>query len=66
MHLEVAPPVAQAEAEALRIALLRAGIRLDSREPITDSAWHRAGIVEAVGFEAVERLEDVGPPTDSG
>jgi len=66
MHLEVSPPVEQAELEALSIALVRAGTRPDSRAYASASAWQRAGRVEAVGFEAVERLEDVGSPTEPG
>jgi hypothetical protein len=65
MSFEVAPPVTEREAEALRDVLARAGIGLDSEPRAYDSAWRRAGMREAVGHDAAERIEDVGSKPDS-
>jgi hypothetical protein len=56
MSFEVEPAVTEPEAEALRDALARAGIGLDSRPRAYDSAWRRAGIREGVGYDAAEYI----------
>jgi hypothetical protein len=65
MSFEFEPAVTEPEAEALRDALSRAGIGLDSRPRAYDSAWRRAGMREGVGHDAAERIEDVNSEPDS-
>jgi hypothetical protein len=53
--LEVDPPVADAEREALVVALRRVGVGLERRSPSHDSAWRQAAAREAVDPEPGER-----------
>jgi len=48
MTLEIAPPLPEAERNALSHALERAGIRLDSRPEAYASAWWRTAAQEGV------------------
>ena len=65
MSFEVEPAVTEPEAEALRDALARAGISLDSRPRVYDSAWRLAGMREGVWNDAAERIEDLNSEPDS-
>jgi hypothetical protein len=48
MPLEVQPPLPEAERRALRDALARSGIRIDSVSEAFTAAWFRAAVREAV------------------
>jgi hypothetical protein len=48
VDVEVAPPVGEAERQALSHALERAGIRLDGRPEAYASAWWRTAAQESV------------------
>jgi hypothetical protein len=48
MALEITPELADAEREALRAALGKAGVSLEPRPHGYDSAWRRAALREAV------------------
>ena len=51
MELEVVPPLPEAERHALRLALTRAGIRLDGLPDAYAGAWRRVAAREGVDNE---------------
>jgi hypothetical protein len=53
MHIEVEPPLGEAELAALEVEL-RADARLEAGHPALASVWRRAAAWEAVGGEPDE------------
>ena len=51
MELEVHPPLSEAERHALRLALVRAGVRLDLPSDAYAGAWRRVAAREGVDNE---------------
>lgn len=51
VELDVAPPLPEAERQAVRNALVRAGIQLDGTPDAYGNAWRRAAAREAVESE---------------
>lgn len=51
MPLEAIPPLDDSELAAIRVALTRAGVRLDGQPPVYTSRWRRSAVREAVDNE---------------
>lgn len=66
MALEITPHLDDAEREALRAALDRAGVSLEPRPPGYESAWRRAASREAVDNEPEARRYARSPRSTRG
>lgn len=66
MALEITPHLGDAEREALRVALDRAGVSLEPRPRGDESAWRRAGSREAVDNEPAAQRYARSPRSTRG
>ena len=66
MELQITPDLGDAEREALRVALQKAGVSLEPRPRGYESAWRRVASREAVDNEPVAQRYARSPRSTRG